>query len=387
MAITDYTDFVHVGSSTLAGRYLRRFWHPVYRSQYLAPGQAMPIRIMGEDFTLYRGESGKPYVVDYRCAHRQTQLSVGWVEEDCIRCFYHGWKYDGTGQCVEQPGEEKRAASKVRIKSYPVEEYLGLIFTYIGEGAPPPLARYPECEGEGILEVFSTETWPCNYFSQLDNAGDPIHVPFVHRESRRRVKIETPISKIYPKETDIGIQYTMISSAGKKHLRYLFMPNIVQVDVPLRQYGFLLDDSPSGGAMMPRLIWKVPVDDENFVSFGLTYIPLTGSTAEKFQEHVRQTRSGGGASVGELGRAVLAGKLRIRDIEAMDNYKLIQVEDYVAQVGQGAVPDHSKDSLCRNDLAVVLLRKIWERELRCLVEGRGIKQWSRSEHFDMMAQD
>ena len=97
----DEIDYVHTGPGTLAGKYLRRFWQPVYVSSELKAGYAVPIRIMGEDFTLYRGASGAAYVVDFRCAHRGTQLSVGWVEQDCIRCFYHGWKYDGGGQCVE----------------------------------------------------------------------------------------------------------------------------------------------------------------------------------------------------------------------------------------------------------------------------------------------
>jgi 5,5'-dehydrodivanillate O-demethylase len=81
---------------------------------------AYPIRIMSEDFTLYRGEGGTPHVVAYRCAHRGTQLSTGWVEADCLRCFYPGWKYDGSGQCVEQPAEDASFAQKVRIRSYPV---------------------------------------------------------------------------------------------------------------------------------------------------------------------------------------------------------------------------------------------------------------------------
>jgi hypothetical protein len=59
----------------------------------------------------------------------------------------------------------------------------------------------------------------------------------------------------------------------------------------------------------------------------------------------------------------------------------------VAQVGQGATPDHAKDRLCRNDIAIVLLRKIWERELRGLVDGRSLKKWHRPEAFDMMAQE
>src|SRR5262245_11756099 len=86
-------DFVHTGPDTIAGRYMRMFWHPVYRGQDLPAGHAVPIHIMSEDFTLYRGESGTPHVVAPRCAHRGTKLSVGWIEDDCIRCYYHGWKY------------------------------------------------------------------------------------------------------------------------------------------------------------------------------------------------------------------------------------------------------------------------------------------------------
>ena len=102
----DYEDFAPTGPGTLAGRYLRSFWQPVAIAADLPSGHARPIRIMSEDFTLYRGEDGTPHVVAYRCAHRGTQLSTGWVEEDCIRCLYHGWKYDGTGQCVEMPAED-----------------------------------------------------------------------------------------------------------------------------------------------------------------------------------------------------------------------------------------------------------------------------------------
>src|SRR5579871_1411111 len=151
---SDYTDFAHAGPGTLAGEYLRRFWQPVYRAIDLPPGHAKPIHIMGEDFTLYRGEGGTPHVVAFRCAHRGTQLSTGWVEGDCIRCFYHGWKYDAAGQCVEMPAEDPSFPPKVRIKSYPAQEYLGLIFAYLGDDAPPPLWRFPVMEQPGIIQAF-----------------------------------------------------------------------------------------------------------------------------------------------------------------------------------------------------------------------------------------
>src|SRR3954453_20964460 len=148
-AMDDYTDHVHVGPGTLTGRYLRRFWQPVYEAAALARGHAKPLRILGEDYTLYRGEDGTPHVVAPRCSHRGTRLSTGWVEGDCIRCFYHGWKYDASGQCVEMPAEDPSFPPKVKIASYPTREYLGLIFGYVGEGEPPALPCFPDFECDG----------------------------------------------------------------------------------------------------------------------------------------------------------------------------------------------------------------------------------------------
>src|SRR5436190_11039581 len=133
-----YIDLEHTGPGTLAGRFMRRFWHPVYISEELKPGWSVPIMIMCEPLTLYRGEGGEAHLVDFRCAHRATQLSTGWVEDDCIRCRYHGWMYDGSGQCVQAPLEDPGFHTRIKIKSYPVQEYLGLIFAYMGEGNPPP---------------------------------------------------------------------------------------------------------------------------------------------------------------------------------------------------------------------------------------------------------
>ena len=78
----------------------------------------------------------------------------------------------------------------------------------------------------------------------------------------------------------------------------------------------------------------------------------------------------------ELGEAVLAGKLRIQDLKLPQHYKLISVEDYAAQVGQGRIVDHTNYHLGRNDVAVILLRKLWRRELKALAEGRPLKEWT-----------
>ena len=107
MPIIDYMDCFFTGPDTIAGKYMRKYWHPVARAEDLRSGWVKPIRILSEDFTLYRGESGRAQVVGFRCPHRQSTLAVGWVEGDCIRCRFHGWKFDSSGQCVEQPAGKK----------------------------------------------------------------------------------------------------------------------------------------------------------------------------------------------------------------------------------------------------------------------------------------
>src|SRR5437867_11603273 len=91
-------DLARTGPGTPMGELLRRFWQPVAASAQVPPGWAIPIKVMSEDFTLYRGESGSPHVVAARCAHRLSLLHTGWVEGECIRCMYHGWRYDARAQ-------------------------------------------------------------------------------------------------------------------------------------------------------------------------------------------------------------------------------------------------------------------------------------------------
>src|SRR4051794_36147350 len=109
--VTDL-DLHATGPGTLAGRYLRLFWQPLCLAAEVERGRTRREQIMAEFITLYRGQSGTLYALGDRCPHRGTQLSAGWVEGEEIRCFYHGWKYDGTGACVEQPAEKAGFAAK-----------------------------------------------------------------------------------------------------------------------------------------------------------------------------------------------------------------------------------------------------------------------------------
>ena len=360
-------DFVHTGPGTLAGRYLRMFWQPICCSYELAAGQALPVRIMGDDFTLYRGDSGTPYLVGPRCAHRGTRLSVGSVEGECIRCFYHGWKYDGSGQCNEQPAEEQSFAAKVRIPGYPVQEYIGLIFAYVGEGEPPPLPRYGKFESPDISLDVAGLRRICNYFNNIDNSLDNAHVRFVHQRhrdsSQDHVVLGDPIISV--EESEWGIKRYVKYPDGKDLTFFFGMPNINFIN------GQVVDPAIKRADV---LVFKVPVDDESHIHFEVRAIALTGERGRAWIEERRQMRAMAERDRPELVRAILAGKLRLSEVDPK-RIDFVMLEDEVAQTGQGVIADRGKEHLGRSDRGVFLLRKIWERELLNLAEGRPVKIW------------
>jgi 5,5'-dehydrodivanillate O-demethylase len=360
----DYTAFAHTGPGTLAGRYLRSFWQPVAVAADLPPGHAKPLRIMSEDYTLYRGEDGTPHVVAPRCAHRGTQLSTGWVEGDCLRCFYHGWKYDGTGQCVEMPAEDASFPPKVRIASYPTEEYLGLIFAYAGEGEVPPLPRYPELEADGVLDAWSY-TRQCNYFNNLENGVDPVHLGFTHRASSIARSGLVGVPSISAEEREWGLNVSSVRPGDRVRVTVGVMPNIsYRKGSP--------SDAESG--WQDVIAWRVPIDDVQHHSFNVNLVHVTGEAADRYRERLQARRAAAGARGDDLIAAVLRGDQRMQDLG--DEPSLVNVQDSVVQIGQGAIPDPAYERLGRSDAGVILLRKLWARELRALAEGRPLTRWT-----------
>lgn len=365
---TDVTDFAHTGPGTLAGRFLRSFWQPIYLAKDIAPGWAKPVHIMNDSFTLYRGQNGTPYLVDFRCAHRGEQLSVGWVVGESIQCLYHGWVYDGMGQCTDQPAEPKPFCQKVKIRSYPTAEYLGLVFAYLGEGDAPLLPRYPHFEGEGVLEV-DTYARDCNYFNNLDN--DPVHVYFVHRNSAfDRAGLNTIPDKIWAEECSFGATfYTQMPGRPVRSVQR-GMPNIIH---------FKGSPNSVNGTWTDHISWRVPIDDATHASFNVNLVHVAGDAARQFAER-QQAERAKKVRVRELAQKVLRGELRVADIDERE-VNIVNVQDEVSQAGQGTVADRSRERLGYTDRPVVLFRKLWERELRALAEGKPLRKWSWTEEL------
>jgi 5,5'-dehydrodivanillate O-demethylase len=365
-----YHDLFSTRPDSLAGKFMRRFWHPIHRAEELRAGQAKPIEIMSEHFTLYRGKTGMPHVVDFRCPHRGTQLSAGWIEGDSIRCMYHGWLFNQSGQCTDQPAEEKSFAGKIRIRSYPTREYLGLIFAYFGEGAAPPFPVYPHMEEDGVLEVLSTEVWPCNFFQRIDNNGDTYHVPFVHRGaySASSDNNRSGLPDISKEESPWGTTSYASFAQGWRNVFHFFMPNVYAFRNP--------SPEPECGSE-DRMQWDVPLDDQRSLEFRVRRLPLSEEAADKYRARRGAAAAEPKISVVQMGEAVLSGKLSFQDLDNFfkDKISLVHTQDYVAQVGQGSLADRAQEHLGRSDIGVILFRKIWERELRALAEGRPLIKW------------
>jgi len=360
-----FKDFAHVGPGTLAGRYLQRFWHPIHVSDDLQLGRPVRVHVLGEFFTLWRGEGGSVQLVQDRCPHRQTVLSLGWVVRDNIRCFYHGWEFNGAGQCVAQPAEKASFAAKVRIRSYPVRDYLGLVFAYLGEGEPPEFRRFPELEdAEGGVAVHSHPV-PCNYFQRLENDLDELHVHFVHNVTTDAIGLDE-LPEIRVTETEYGIRREGIRSGSGMNITrvaHFMMPNISMVDLP---------PSPGHRYWTITASWRVPIDDESMMTYA---IRLRGGDKAQDGGKPHGARAIEPSPL-QVTEDVLAGRLRIQDLDP-DYPGLFQVQDNVALAGQGRITDRSKDWLGQSDRGVILLRRIFERELAALAEGKPLKDWKR----------
>jgi len=365
---------VRTGPGTPAGRYLRQFWQPVYHGVDLKPERPVPLRIMGQDFTLYRGASGV-FLVDPRCPHRGTQLSTAWVEGDALRCFYHGWKFGSDGRCLEQPADESQFCRTVSIRSYPAVEYLGLIFAFLGEGAPPPLPRYPEFEQfEGLVEIDSYSR-DCNYFQNLENALDMSHVWFTHGDNQAAFNGIGLGRSLSAEESDWGVTYTFTRDDGQKRIQQLGMPNIF--------YLTALPTDPEIG-WQESLFWWVPIDDGSHMQFSLHRVPVTGDVAARVEARRQARRSKIDIAHQDLCRQILRGETHIRDIDR-ERVDLVRLQDDLAQVGQGIFADRGAERLGRADIGVAVTRRLWRRELNALTTGQPLKQWTRSAAIAPMA--
>jgi 5,5'-dehydrodivanillate O-demethylase len=145
----------------------------------------MQVRILGEDLILYKDRGGVYGLIDPYCPHRRMNMIYGIPEERGLRCAYHGWCFDETGQCIEQPYEEEedpegRFKDKIRTRAYPVREQGGLLMAYLGPEPVPLLPAWDVYTIPNMLRDIGYAMLPCNWLQCQENSLDPVHLEWLH---------------------------------------------------------------------------------------------------------------------------------------------------------------------------------------------------------------
>ncbi len=162
---------------------LRDYWYPVAYTREIGV-HPHAFRIFGEDHVVWREAPDGPAFGAYdECPHRAGRLSDGWVTDGCLMCPYHGWRFEGTGACVEIPAVDPSLPipGRARLRSVPVKERYGLVWVCIGSplGGVPALKEADD--PNYVLVHVMMELWRASAPRVIDNALDVSHVAWVHQ--------------------------------------------------------------------------------------------------------------------------------------------------------------------------------------------------------------
>ena len=344
-----------VGPGTPMGELMRRYWHPIAGSSQLnEENPTKAVRLLGEDLVLYRDASGTIGLVEPSCPHRKASLLYGIPEQNGIRCCYHGWIMNETGQCVDQPSEPEgsRFKDKVRIKAYPVQELGGLIFAYMGPEPAPLLPRYDILVWPGTRTASSVDL-PCNWLQCQENSLDPVHFQWLHRYWGGWVMDR----KRPPEERDAFNRAT--AARGAEHRRIGF---------ELTDYGIikrrLVSDETEDDEywrighpiLFPNILrvtnslqFRVPVDDTHTIHLVYQHQhPEPGQATQEtvpFEEHSAY------------------------DVDGRFKADYVLGQDQTAWAIQGPVTDRTTERLGVSDVGIIMYRRLLEEQLRVVDDG------------------
>ncbi len=349
-------EIARVGPGTPAGEYLRRFWHPVFVTDDLGE---LPeaIRILGEDLVLFRYGEKRDQIglVHKHCIHRRASLEYGKCEVNGIRCCYHGWLYAPDGEILETPAEDSKTADllrkRTRLGAYPVIEYRGLIFTYMGPAElKPDFPVYDACIYEGMTSQTYKAPYRCNWIQILDAILDPTHTTYLHSRNSHPQFSEgmkaDGVLKFYERNANhfLGSSTRRVGENVWVRVNELILPNFTQAGS-----AFAVDGTQPcyfGRSCFTR--WVVPVDDENSVvyawaNFGSRWDPHEYNTTEG-HEMIEQ---------GEvLDRSPQDKKRFPADSEAVE--------------GMGGISTHKGENLMPTDRGIVMYRRRVRKQIRDL---------------------
>lgn len=362
-----------VTPGTPAGAVLRNYWQPAALSEELQGERpVVPVRLMGEDLVLFRDQQGELGLIDRHCPHRGADLCFGRLEDNGLRCPFHGWHFNRQGHCVEQPGEPEDSQMHTRIKTsaYPVAEKNGIVFAWLGEGEPPEFPAL-DCFVAPESHVFAFKgLWECNWLQALEVGIDPAHASFLHRflededtsegygkQFRDKAEgTEIPMTQLlrdYPRpeitveDTDYGLRLIALRKLqdGRTHVRVTNQIFPCAISIPMSREMIITQ-------------WHVPIDNENcywysmFTSFDKP-VDKDRMREQRLAEHtlptyapIKNRRNNYGYKPEEQEKLTYTGM-------GMD----INVHDQWAVESLGRIQDRTREHLGTTDVGIIRYRK------------------------------
>lgn len=173
------------GPNTPMGNMFRCYWIPALLAEELPENECPPVRVklLSERLLAFRDSEGRYGLIDEFCAHRGVSLWFGRNEESGLRCPYHGWKYDVTGQCIDVPSEPEESGfcKKIKLTSYPLVERGGVLWTYMGpKDRQPPLPEWEFAMVPADRRFVAKRSQECNWLQAMEGGIDSSHVSFLH---------------------------------------------------------------------------------------------------------------------------------------------------------------------------------------------------------------
>jgi nitrite reductase/ring-hydroxylating ferredoxin subunit len=374
-----------IGPNAPAGRLMRRYWQPAVLAEELSPARpVVPVRLLGEDFVLFRDGQGRYGLIDRDCPHRGADLAFGRLEKGGLRCAFHGWLFDVEGRCLETPAEpaSSNLCRNLRQRAFPVVERSGILFAYLGTGEPP---AFPEldCFTAPAAYTFAFKGLiECNWLQALEVGIDPAHASFLHRffqdedTSRAYGKqfrgasagTDLPMTRILREydcpiinveRTEYGLRIVALREidAERTHVRVTNQVFPHAIVIPM-------------STEMTITQWHVPVDDESCYWYAI----FTSYAAPVDKERMRAQRL-------ELYELPEYRSRRNRsNAYGFDPHEQatatytgmgtdINVHDQWAVESMGRIQDRTREHLGQSDKAISLYRRVLREEIDKVAAG------------------
>ena len=330
-----------VGPGTPMGDMLRRYWHPVGCSEAVT-AKPRRTKVLGEELLLYRGASGEAVLMQLRCGHRSLALDFGRIEGDCIRCPYHGWLYDKSGQCLEQPAEPDGSAfhEKIKLTAYPTQEAGGLVFGYMGPAPAPLLPLYDVLRWDHGVKNILVQYVHANWMNQIENIVDISHLAWLHGFTFPAYGAKKV--SYHWERTHYGANNVMlIDGIDDTHISCYAFPNANR---------FALPPVDASGELVRSMIYPVPVDDELTEMYFVRFYP-----SDKPALHIARRDT----KLGEY--TPLEG-----DWSGID----VNDQDRMAVEQQGVIADRKNEHLGVSDGGIIEMRRMMEESLDAVAHGK-----------------